>query len=1095
MITFRSYDAFLISDLASGGDLDAHSAACSLDKIRQLMNQLLSGLQYLQECWVWHRDIKPQNLLLDGDGRLKICDFGLSRSAFAPYMDGDDVCQQYTGGVVTPCFRAPEVVLRGGAYDGARVDMWSVGCVFGELLRQRDKRELLPSEGGDAPLSPQPGDGELIGQGVDGSRATNGTNFGSTRRSSERGGRFASSHRGNADTGSRGGDCDTGSHINGDATRASPSPSHAPSPSPSPPPLPFSRPPERLFVLPPCVAVAPPGSTASGTPMPAPSERHLAPDGDGNQQDSTRGGPPFASGTGSISVHAKCRPPSPVIHVGPSHVEPTRVAGCSIPASRQPRISGTHHGVLVHSKSNTLDRDAHSDQSAAWEGADNLACGAAPPGPPACPASCASTATAITHAVPPSATVATTLAVFPSTTTATAHAVQASRTSVTVVFSDTASAPLPSAAASSPSGTSPESASYGLACERTPPSPSLPRLASSPEAAHLRAVLELVGPLSLDDVDALAPRGEWRPFMRSLAKQDVCPGGALTARVEHPPADALDLLTRMLALDPRRRCCPQEALAHPFFATLATRHASRAGVKAGACAAIAPPVGCAAAASSAAPSSTSSGRRGTSQESGPPVSEHEKGNQSTMAPAPIVSPAKRSAQRGQPTCYGCGRTSQQELGTSVFARMCGDAAAGSRRFWEVRDPATALAMLEVELAQLEGMDEGDVLRRLLWLMEQEVAAAGPWGGEGEDAAAATVVTSASARDLISCADHDSPMVVGPCCHTPAVPRKGCSHTSAARMDGGTHRPVLQTNGTLFWRREGDAAGPSPSASPRPRMIGPCSGARDVQAVSVYASNQGCWPEANPTEGLPSCGGDKRQHDRDIVPGKAASSTGEVDDVGDCQAAVDAASHGDNEEQEEGRSRRGMTDGTLSRTTSSSWRGEPLPRVLRATRRARRHSMRGQAGTGKLPGTGQHRHTHHHADNQHLPHDHHVDHHQQHRCAPCRLSKAVVDMMPPPSPVGLEASTSGCASKTSSSTQLAVARARCQHVAADVATAGGSPMSMSGPLNGGKKRTLPGASQDRKHRRAAGIDLVPQPFTGVPTHCAKRGHHVLHQHPP
>ncbi|KEY64296.1 hypothetical protein S7711_06342 [Stachybotrys chartarum IBT 7711] len=95
-------------------------------EIKQLLLQLSSGVSYLHENRILHRDLKTANLLLNNRGRLKIADFGMARYVGYPPPD-------LTQLVVTLWYRAPELLLGAKAYDAA-VDMWSVGCIFGELL-------------------------------------------------------------------------------------------------------------------------------------------------------------------------------------------------------------------------------------------------------------------------------------------------------------------------------------------------------------------------------------------------------------------------------------------------------------------------------------------------------------------------------------------------------------------------------------------------------------------------------------------------------------------------------------------------------------------------------------------------------------------------------------------------------------------------------------------------------------------------------------------------------------------------------------------------------------------------------------------------
>ncbi|KAG6005488.1 hypothetical protein E4U21_007882 [Claviceps maximensis] len=96
-------------------------------EIKRLLLQLTSGVSYLHENWILHRDLKTSNLLLNNRGQLKIADFGMAR-----YV-GDPPPPKLTQLVVTLWYRAPELLLGARTYDSA-VDMWSVGCIFGELI-------------------------------------------------------------------------------------------------------------------------------------------------------------------------------------------------------------------------------------------------------------------------------------------------------------------------------------------------------------------------------------------------------------------------------------------------------------------------------------------------------------------------------------------------------------------------------------------------------------------------------------------------------------------------------------------------------------------------------------------------------------------------------------------------------------------------------------------------------------------------------------------------------------------------------------------------------------------------------------------------
>lgn len=97
------------------------------DRIRDLMFQLLNGVDFLHAHRIVHRDLKPQNILVTSQGTLKVADFGLAR------VYGFQMA--LTSVVVTLWYRAPEVILQ-AAY-ATPVDIWSCGCIFVELFNRR----------------------------------------------------------------------------------------------------------------------------------------------------------------------------------------------------------------------------------------------------------------------------------------------------------------------------------------------------------------------------------------------------------------------------------------------------------------------------------------------------------------------------------------------------------------------------------------------------------------------------------------------------------------------------------------------------------------------------------------------------------------------------------------------------------------------------------------------------------------------------------------------------------------------------------------------------------------------------------------------
>lgn len=97
---------------------------------RYFLYQILRGLKYVHSADIIHRDLKPSNLLLNANCDLALCDFGLSRGLSGAEEEG------LTEYVVTRWYRAPELLCEASAY-GKAVDIWSVGCIFAEILARK----------------------------------------------------------------------------------------------------------------------------------------------------------------------------------------------------------------------------------------------------------------------------------------------------------------------------------------------------------------------------------------------------------------------------------------------------------------------------------------------------------------------------------------------------------------------------------------------------------------------------------------------------------------------------------------------------------------------------------------------------------------------------------------------------------------------------------------------------------------------------------------------------------------------------------------------------------------------------------------------
>jgi len=109
------------------GDIDP-------DVVKSFMYQLLRGLSYCHSRNILHRDLKPQNLLINKTGELKLADFGLARAFGIPVR-----C--YSAEVVTLWYRPPDVLFGAKLYTTS-IDMWSAGCIFAELANAG--RPLFP---------------------------------------------------------------------------------------------------------------------------------------------------------------------------------------------------------------------------------------------------------------------------------------------------------------------------------------------------------------------------------------------------------------------------------------------------------------------------------------------------------------------------------------------------------------------------------------------------------------------------------------------------------------------------------------------------------------------------------------------------------------------------------------------------------------------------------------------------------------------------------------------------------------------------------------------------------------------------------------
>ena len=134
-------DVYVVLDLMES---DLHHIIHSVqplsnEHIKYFLYQILCGLKYIHSANVLHRDLKPSNLLINQDCELKIGDFGMARGLRSSPEDHSTFMTEY---VATRWYRAPELMLSFSEYTFS-IDMWSVGCIFAEMLA---RRHLFPGK-------------------------------------------------------------------------------------------------------------------------------------------------------------------------------------------------------------------------------------------------------------------------------------------------------------------------------------------------------------------------------------------------------------------------------------------------------------------------------------------------------------------------------------------------------------------------------------------------------------------------------------------------------------------------------------------------------------------------------------------------------------------------------------------------------------------------------------------------------------------------------------------------------------------------------------------------------------------------------------
>lgn len=120
---------FLSMDLKKYMDTLPAEKLMDSELVRSYLYQISAAMLFCHQRRILHRDLKPQNLLINRDGVIKVADFGLGRAFGIPV-------RVYTHEIVTLWYRAPEILLGSQRYS-CHVDIWSIGCIFAEMATRK----------------------------------------------------------------------------------------------------------------------------------------------------------------------------------------------------------------------------------------------------------------------------------------------------------------------------------------------------------------------------------------------------------------------------------------------------------------------------------------------------------------------------------------------------------------------------------------------------------------------------------------------------------------------------------------------------------------------------------------------------------------------------------------------------------------------------------------------------------------------------------------------------------------------------------------------------------------------------------------------
>jgi mitogen-activated protein kinase 15 len=131
MASTNNHDIYLIFDLMESNLFNVIRGKMLSDQhIKYIAYQLLKAVKFVHSANVIHRDLKPSHILINSDSKVKINDFSLA----IIHSDSEDY--KMTDYSSTRWYRAPEILLNAYEYDKS-VDMWSIGCILGEMLNGR----------------------------------------------------------------------------------------------------------------------------------------------------------------------------------------------------------------------------------------------------------------------------------------------------------------------------------------------------------------------------------------------------------------------------------------------------------------------------------------------------------------------------------------------------------------------------------------------------------------------------------------------------------------------------------------------------------------------------------------------------------------------------------------------------------------------------------------------------------------------------------------------------------------------------------------------------------------------------------------------